>query len=379
MQNFRFSSENKLTILALGAESAGNFSVYNKGKIYFSEDFGDLLENTNFNEYRHKLHEFIRKNKIKPDVILTDLHPLYRTTLLGHKLAKKYKAQHIQVQHHLAHIFSAIGTTNITTSAIGIALDGTGYGLDDNIWGGEIFKISNFSKAKLSRPPKLNFRKISRIGHLENQTMIGGDLAVKEPARILIAILSNFLTKDNVYKHVKKFYTRNQFELLYNQLQSGFNCQETSSAGRILDAVSILLGFCQNERKFKHAPVILLEKNSTQPYADLKPKLVKTKLTYELNTTYLFKYLFKYPSRDKERLAATAQLYIAQGLYEIVKKSSVISHQSSKIFLAGGIANNKIISEYLIFKDAIVNTNISRGDAGISFGQIIYYLANPRD
>jgi hydrogenase maturation protein HypF len=249
--------------------------------------------------------------------------------------------------------------------------------------------------------------------------MIGGDLAVKEPARMLISILSKFLPKEKIYTliqdvssshgrrnrtHSKKIYTRNQFELLYNQLQSGFNCQETSSTGRVLDTVSILLGFCQNERNFKHEPTILLEQNSTIPYENLKPKIKKSaslplwkrglggfsakggsacggENTYELDTTYLFKYLFKYLHRDKKRLAATAQLYIAEGLYKIILKSEIrnpkqIQNSNSKIqkiFLSGGISNNKIIS-----KGAIANNVIPRGDAGISFGQIIYHLTNSR-
>ena len=66
---------------------------------------------------------------------------------------------------------------------------------------------------------------------------------------------------------------RNQFELLYNQLKQNFNCQETSSTGRILDAVSLLLGFCKNERNYKHEPIDLLEQNSTSPYGNLKPKI----------------------------------------------------------------------------------------------------------
>ena len=187
MQIFKYSNKNNEQILALGPESNGNFSVFNHNTIYFSEDFGDLLKDTNFNEYQHELNKFLRKNKIKPDIILTDLHPLYKTTPLGKELAKKYSAKHIQVQHHLAHIFSALGEKiiqdtkyPIPNTFIGIALDGTGYGLDGKIWGGEIFKVKS---------QKLKVKSIERIGHLENQVMIGGDLAIQEPARMLIAIL----------------------------------------------------------------------------------------------------------------------------------------------------------------------------------------------
>lgn len=181
--------------------------------------------------------------------------------------------------------------------------------------------------------------------------------------------------KKNIYNFVKTYYSRNQFELLYNQLQQNFNCQETSSTARILDAVSALLGFCQNKRNYKHEPVDLLEKNSTVPYK-ITPKIFynKNEKKYILLTLPLFEYLIKNLHRDKKRLAATAQFYIAEGLYKIIKKLQTKNRQPQTIFFAGGIANNKIISNYLEAKGAYINKKIPRGDAGISFGQIIHYL-----
>jgi hydrogenase maturation protein HypF len=276
----------------------------------------------------------------------------------------------------------------------GVALDGTGYGTDGKIWGGEIFKIQYFPKAQPSENRRLNLRKIQRIGHLENQILLGGELAIQEPARMLISILdkfptsnfqfpinSQFINSKNkqkfIYSFVEKYYSRNEFELLYNQLQQNFNCVETSSTGRVLDAVSILLGFCINERKHKHEPIELLEKNSSKPYANLKPVILNNLLM----TTPLFEYLVKNLNKDKKRLAATAQLYIAEGLDEIIKIQA--KNYPPQIFLAGGIANNKIISEYFESKN-IYPVKLSRsefigvprGDAGLSFGQIIYYLLN---
>jgi len=387
-------------ILALGAESAGNFSIYFSEKIYFSENFDDLLDEKKYKNFQKSVLNFLKKNKIKPTIILTDLHPLYKTTIWGKKLAKNFKAKHIKIQHHLAHIFSAVNEKEIQNSFIGIACDGTGYGLDGKIWGGEIFNV----KCQMS-----NVKYIERIGHLENQIMIGGDLAVKEPARMLISILdkifslretsrrekisnfsplgkypaktqcSNFKNKKNfIYHYIKKYYTKNQFKLLYNQLQQNFNCQETSSTGRILDAVSILLGFCKNERNYKHEPIDLLEKNSTTPYKNLKLKISSYKLkakNYQLlETTPLFKYLIKNLHCDKKRLAATAQLYIAQGLYKIILKSKILNLKS-KFFFSGGIANNKIISNYLKLKSIYISKKIPCGDAGISMGQIMYYIS----
>jgi len=381
MNTYQIPIKNKKTILALGAESAGNFSVYENRNISHSQDFNNLIIDTNFNQYKKELNKFLAENKIKPDIILVDLHPLYRTTALGEELSKKYKAKQIKIQHHLAHIFSSVGEKIIQNSkfkiqnSIGIALDGIGYGLDGKIWGGEIFQLS-INNYQLTT---------NRIGHLDNQIMISGDLAVKEPARMLLAILNKFLGKKEVFKYINKYYTKNEFEVLYNQLQNNFNCQETSSTGRILDAVSILLGFCTNKRSYKHEPIDLLEQNSTFPYKNIKPKIIKTYsqesgiIIYELSTTFLFAYLIKYLQKNINlsaekagRLAATAQYYITKGLYEIIKMQN--AKCKMQIFLSGGISNNKIISSYLEQKGAFANKKIPRGDAGLSFGQIIHQL-----
>jgi hydrogenase maturation protein HypF len=439
MDIYHFPHKTKKSILALGAESDGNFCFFERDKIYFSEKFGDLLEEKNWQKYQKAVLEFLKKNKFKPNIILTDIHPLYLTSAWGEALSKKYKARHVQIQHHIAHIFSSIGEQfilntkyQIPNTIYGIATDGTGYGTDEKIWGGEVFQISN-SPTCHSRGGgnpvanclicKSNFplhknsgnsinSRIQRIGHLENQILIGGDLAVREPARMLISILDKVISpsppgrgwsalggpgeskgelqrKNYIYRFVKKHYTKNEFELIHNQLKQNFNCLETSSTGRILDAVSLLLGFCGNERKYKHEPIALLEANSGKPYADLKPKITLSQGKQVLSTTFLFEYLVKNLHKDKKRLATTAQLYIAQGLYEIIKKN--IPNTRYKLpnnFIAGGIANNKIISDYLISKGAYASKKIypvklspdklfnrvPRGDAGLSFGQVIYYL-----
>ncbi len=384
--NIEFKSGKNTPLLALGAESAGNFSVYSKGRIFLSDDFGDLLDENNFKKFKRAVLRHLKENKVNPKAVLTDLHPLYKTTVWGAGLAKKFGAKHIQVQHHLAHVFSAYGESLIGGTCpapnsfwCGVACDGTGYGLDGKIWGGECFAISKLK----SQNSKLE---IERFGRLENQIMIGGDLAVREPARMLIAILSKIVgrrtsdkaRKDFIYKFVGKYYTRNQFELLYGQMKQGFNCQETSSTGRILDAVSVLLGFSGNERKYKHAPAALLEKNSAKPYKNLKLKIKKSGTEYCLLTTPLFEYLVKNLHRDKKRLAATAQLYIAEGLYEICQRSKV----KGQLYFSGGMANNKIMSAYFESKGAVMNESASwripRGDGGLSFGQIVYYCLSPK-
>lgn len=358
MAIFQTRFKNKKVILALGADSAGGFAVFQNGQVYYQADFGDLLDDDNFIKYSNSITAYLRKNKLKPDVILVDLHPLFRTLELGEELNKKYSAELIKVQHHVAHICSAYGEYLLDNKElkefVGIAADGTGFGFDEKIWGGEIFNFQT---------------QIKRIGRLENQILIGGEMAVQEPARNLIAILNNFLNKEEVFKSVKKYYSRNEFELLFNQLRERFNCVETSSVGRVLDAVSVLLGFIGNKSNYKHEPIKLLEENSTVPF-EIEPEIIfnQDQQMFIIRIMPLFQYLIKHIKKDARRLAATAQLYLAKGLFEVAKK------ENKKIFFAGGMADNKIMSQYLLAKRVMINKRIPRGDGGLSWGQICYFL-----
>jgi hydrogenase maturation protein HypF len=427
MQAYQIPSiHHKKIILALGAESAGNFSLWRAGELFHSEDFGDLIDPQNFSTFKTALLKFLKTQKIKPELILSDLHPLFETTKFAQQLAKKYKAQYLPFQHHHAHLFSTIGDQIIQEpkklksyslkSCLGIACDGTGLGTDGKIWGGEVFKMSNV-KYQISNKIQDSKIKIQRIGHLENQVLLGGEMAIQEPARFIITIInkcqmsnvkfpiksqfSNIKNKKQLaYEIVKKYYTHNEFEVLWKQLEQNFNCVETSSTARVLDAVSVLLGFSKNERFSKHQPVKLLEENSTKPYLNLNPKIKilnpnkvqnqndqNSTVKYILETTPLFEYLIKNLHRDKKRLAATAQKYIADGLMEIVKtchpelvsgsKAREIPDQvrNDKLgFASGGMMNNKIISEILTKQGFYLNQKIPCGDAGLSFGQIMFYL-----
>lgn len=356
--NLNFPLKKKVALLALGAESAGLFAYYQNGQIYLSDNFGDLTEETNFSQFKKSIAFLIKKSP--PDFILTDLHPLYNPTLYGETLGKKLKIPVFKIQHHLAHIFSVAGENHLN-EFIGLAGDGTGYGWDGKIWGGEIFKIQNL-KSEI---------RIERIGHLEEQPMLGGDSAVLSPPKMLLGILSKFLEKKYLKKIMKRFFSGQEFELLSAQLQANFNCPLTTSIGRILDAASALLGFC-SQRTSPGQPAIILEKNSTQPYS-IKPIITD----HQLLTTPLFEYLLKNLHRDKKKLAATVHLYLAQGLLEMARIHQTSQSKKLPILFSGGVAYNKIISSYLIKRGVKVNRLLPRGDENISFGQIIYYLTNP--
>jgi len=399
-KEIHFPISKKVKILSLGAESVGMFCFYENGSISISEDFGDILNEENFKRFRKCIMSQVKRRK--PDVIITDLHPLYNSTVLGEEISKKMKIPRIQIQHHIAHIFSSFGdwilendkkTKSAEKSEIeipreffGIASDGTGFGFDGNIWGGEIFQIRPCENCKkeASKTSKRNecekyaidrqLKCVKRIGSLEEHTMIGSDLAVREPARMLISIFAKILNKEKLFFLVKKYYNRNEFELIYNQMLYNFNCQKTTSTGRVLDTVSLLLGFAQNKRNYKHEAASALDAISRplySPYRDIEVKIQDQSGRKTVSTTHLFKYLTTNIKRNKKRLAATAQTYLAKGFYKVLRKTSNENCQKRLVFFSGGISSNKTMSSYLERKKIYISKNTPRGDEGISFGQIV--------
>jgi len=347
-------------MLSLGAESCGCFSYFNKKEFFNSEQFGDLLDDENFEKYSKGIINYLR-NKPLPQKVLIDLHPVYKSSELGEKLGKRWQIPTIKIQHHLAHIH-AVASENKLKNFIGLALDGTGLGFDGHIWGGEVFEI----KAG----------KHKRLASLEEQILIGSDMAVYEPARVLLSVLANFLNKNQVYKYLKKIYTANEFELLYNQRQERFNCQLASSTGRIIDAAASLL-FGINQRQAKHQATVFLEKQATTSYRDLEPVILKDDQgLYRLQTTPLFEYLIANLSKDKKRLAATVLDYLAQGFMVLVHKTKT---GTGPMVAAGGLSKLKIISNVFTKNKIKLAEKNPAGDCGLAVGQIWAYqnLTNP--
>jgi len=335
-------------ILALGAELNNTFCVYKNGKVIPSQYMGTTTNIDTLNHYKKMIHKFLQFTDCKPDLILADLHPDYNTSRYGEELSKLLHVPLIRVQHHKAHAYS-VAVENNLKDFVAIVCDGLGYGEDGTIWGGEIFHNNK------------------RIGHLETHYQLGGDSATIYPGKMLFSILSKFLSFKECKKYMRDYFGGKELAIMKKQLNIKFNCPTTTSCGRILDAASFLLGFC-DKRTYEGRPAMLLESNSSVPY-NLKP-VIKDNI---LMTTPLFNFLVKKLHKDKEKLAATVQLYLARGLFTIA------SQFDKPITFSGGCAYNNIMTSFMLEKGVHINEKVPCGDGGISFGQIAYYLANSWD
>jgi hydrogenase maturation protein HypF len=342
-----------LDTVAVGAELNNVICTVKKNKCYLSQYVGDTSKYETFNFLKDTVYNSIKLTRLKPEIVVCDLHPTYNSTVFAKELAEKYNAKLIQIQHHKVHVAS-VAAEHTLTDYVGIAVDGLGYGDDGNIWGGEVFDVEKGNE----------FR---RIGHLEEQPQLGGDSATLYPKKMLFGILSKLLDENELIK--LGLFDEQESRLYLKVLENNFNVPITTSSGRILDAVSALLGFC-DRRTYDGRPAMILESVATKPY-DFEPVISNKNGKSVLVTTSLFEFLLNSINKDKGRLAATAQMYLAKGFFEMAKQKA---GNEAPIVLSGGVAYNRMISEFMMKNDVIVNKDIPCGDGGICYGQA--YLSN---
>ena len=339
--------------VAVGAELNNVICAAKKNKCFLSQYIGETSKFETFNFLKDTTNRFIKLARLKPKIIACDLHPGYNSTFFAKELSKTYNAKLVQIQHHKAHVASVAAEHNLTDYT-GIAMDGLGYGDDGKIWGGEIFKVKNKNI-------------FTRVGHLEEQPQLGGDSATIYPKKMLFGILTKILDEKKIIK--LNLFDEKEGKLYLKMVKKDFNTPITTSAGRILDAASALLGLC-NKRTYDGRPAMLLESIATKPLK-FEPVFTKQNKRTILMTTPLFGYLLNNKEKDKGRLAATTQMYLAKGLFKIAKQAA---NEDEPIVFSGGVAYNKMIAGFMIKNNVLVNKDIPCGDGGICYGQA--YLSN---
>jgi len=222
--SFRFERE----ILACGAELKNTFCLTRENYAFVSHHIGDLENLETLQSFTKGIEHFKQLFHLQPTVVAYDLHPEYLST--KHALSLDLMQTKVGVQHHHAHIASCMADNSIEGEVIGVAMDGLGYGIDGRMWGGEFF-VANFLEAE-------------RLAHLEYVRMPGGAKAVREPWRMAAIYLQRTFGDDFLQLNlpfVQKM-DRRVWTTLRQMTATGLNSPQTSSMGRLFDAVSSLLG-----------------------------------------------------------------------------------------------------------------------------------------
>jgi hydrogenase maturation protein HypF len=238
MQKVRFTSIRlpfsfQDLVLATGSETKTSFAFLSKKDVFVSNIFDDLKEPKISGNFKKAILKNLKK--FSPAIIACDLHPEYISTKYAKEVfekarKRKKKLSLLEIQHHHAHIATSMAENGLRGKVIGVALDGTGYGTDGNIWGGE-FLIANYHK-------------FDRVAHFAYVPMPGAGRAVIEPVRMAFSYLYRTY-KGDIYKlksGVLKRIGKKQCSFFAKMIDKNLNSPLTSSAGRLFDAVSALLG-----------------------------------------------------------------------------------------------------------------------------------------
>lgn len=353
----------KRCVVGLGGELNNTACVLLENKAFISQHIGDVenVETKDFLENTTK--HLIRLTNSRVEAIACDLHPKFTTTKLAQDLAEENRWQLIQVQHHYAHI-AALMAEHAVNEMVGICCDGYGYGTDGEAWGGEILLCTRESS---------NFK---RLAHLEKQPLIGGDLATRYPVRTAAGILHRkvdietwLLQNRHHLPHGEK-----EAQIILHQLKKPNNIIETTSCGRVLDAVSAVLGVCY-ERTYEGEPAMKLESTAIKgkDTLKLKPRIKSN----TLDTTQMVLEIFENRKRhSKENLACSAHTYLAKGLASLAVEKA-LENRVKTIGFSGGAACNEILARTM--RETVENAGlkflvhkfIPPGDGGASFGQTI--------
>ncbi len=216
-------------ILAVGAEMKNTLCLLRGGDAFLSQHIGEVDSLEALDYCREAMDHLCRLFKVAPAIIAHDRHPDYLTTRLARELAAARNLPRVEVQHHHAHIAACLAEHGRYGPVIGLALDGTGYGPDGAIWGGEVLVA--------------DLQGYARAAHLEYLPLPGGEAAIRRPYRIAWGYLLETLGEiPNIptLTHINP----DEQQIVVTQIKHRLNTPLTSSGGRLFDAVSALLGLC---------------------------------------------------------------------------------------------------------------------------------------
>ncbi len=352
------------SILATGAMMKSTFSFLHQQNTYISQYLGDLENFDTQENYKHTVEHFLKLFTAQPKVILLDKHPEYPSTHFGKELAGELNVPVESFQHHMAHFGAVIGEHNLVHSEepiLGIVWDGTGLGDDGQIWGGEFFKYEKYD--------------FQRSYYFDYFDFILGDKMPKEPR---VSALSACWGVKGIEQFLKGKFTEIEWEV-YSKILDKENPLQTSSVGRLFDAVASLLGILDVQTYEGEAAMQLenmalryfknngLEFSSSYFLEGANNKSIPTKTLMRNIVLDLQK------GKQKDFIAAKFHFSLMK-IIEIVANNLKIK----KIAFSGGVFQNGLLVDLIQHHfqndfELFFHQQLSPNDENISFGQLVCY------
>lgn len=350
----------KKPVLGLGPYMNNTIAVGIDNKVFLSQHIGDLDTPLAIEFYEETINDFLRLFSVKPEVVVSDMHPGYYSTKFGEM---HFRDKLVKAQHHFAHILSCMTENEIPADSevIGFAFDGTGYGIDKAIWGSEVLVAS--------------YKGFRRVFHLKPFRLPGGDKAVKEPARTAISLLYGAFGDKAMDTGLISIPEKEQMFFL-DMIKKEINSPLTTSMGRLFDGISSIIGLKHNTSYHAQAAIALeqtaLKSDETGSYPfiveddiiDYRPLVEK--ITDDLKSAL-----------PKEAIAKKFHNTIVEiviHVSEILRKETHIK----TVALSGGVFQNSILlkNTFNRLKEngfiPLIHQLVPPNDGGISLGQVIY-------
>ena len=361
------SAKSSKTIIALGGHLKNTIAFANAGDIFLSQHIGDLETAEAYNAFKRVIESFKTLYQAEPEIAVCDMHPDY----LSRKYAVKSGLRVIEVQHHYAHILACMAENELEAPVLGVAWDGTGYGTDGAVWGGEFLLVNDSG--------------FSRTAHFRNFTLPGGEKAVKEPRRAALGLLYE-ICGDSLFSMDLKIlsaFSTSELKNLSIMLKQGINTPVTSSAGRLFDAAAAILGLKYINNFEGQAAMELEFAADTVDTDELYPFEVRKE-----EDKFIIDWIDTFKGMMEDMSNRIPLQYIARKFHNTMAEmilDIVIKVNMKKVVLSGGCFQNGILTELTVGKlekagfAPYWHQRVPPNDGGIALGQVMAAIHNLKE
>ena len=372
---FMVSTPYQGQVLAIGGELKNSFCIGVDNRFYPSPYVGDLEDLRTVKALRETVGRLETLLEVEPEIVCCDMHPKYNSVMVAEELGLPV----VKVQHHYAHILSCMTENDCHDPVIGVAFDGTGYGTDGTIWGGEILLA--------------DYGNFTRFGSITPFLQMGGDASAKEGWRIAVSMIYGY-TKDRKraweIMETLGLCSEQESRVQFTMADRKINAVASTSAGRLFDAVSAILGIRRRsgfEGEASTALQFAAEAYEQQNLSNISQEqkenkdilLHETKERFVLNTQMLVQQITEAKMRGEDTGMLAYRFH--QVLAEMITAACIKAKESSgrdKVALSGGVFQNRLLlrltEERLLQEgfEVLRHRMIPPNDGGIAIGQAAY-------
>ncbi|MDD5748342.1 MAG: carbamoyltransferase HypF [Actinomycetota bacterium] len=355
----RVSPPSEVQLLAYGPELKNTFCLLRGDQAFLSQHIGDMDSEAELSHFEEALNSIARLFSLEPQIAACDMHPDYLTT----SMARKSGLPCVEVQHHHAHIASCMADNRITGEVIGVAWDGTGYGPDGTIWGGEFMKA--------------DFTEFERLAHLRAYPMPGGDRAVYEVYRMVAGVLFSVLDSNDAEEEMERLFSlrEEEREAIFYQLRNDINCPRTSGAGRMFDVAAAMSGV-RKTAVYDGQAACEFEALASNVYEDYHFEINRSSLPWVIDTGPVFLEMLDdvhkrvSPDEISGKFHRTMALIIVETVKGLASMTGI-----NRVALSGGVFQNIFLTEIVVSEleeadlECFLHRRVPANDGGVSLGQ----------